>query len=106
MKVKKALKRLAKVEELLSDVVGYYSSIEQSARDLLVSARLLVVRAKESLSDQPSPSSARKPALKAEKSNLKAGGRKKASPAAKKRRGTVKRRGVSAVTDRLLSKTA
>ena len=104
MKVKKALKRLGKVEELLSEVVDHYSSIEQSAHDLLVSARLLVVRAKDSVRVQLPSNSARKPTLEAEKSDKTKGG-KKILHAARKQP-AAKRKGVNALNRQRTRKSA
>jgi hypothetical protein len=108
MKAKKALKRLTRVEALLSDVVDQYDAIEPSARELLDSAKASVVRAKETVDVKASAKAAKKPPAKAEKSKpgLTAEGRKKLSLAAKKRWAIAKRKGISAVTGRPLSKTA
>ena len=47
MKAKKALKRLNKVESLLSNVIEQFPDSARGLRDLLDSARSSVVRAKE-----------------------------------------------------------
>jgi len=108
MKAKKALKRLTRVETLLSDVVDQYAAIEPDVRALLDSAKASVVRARETVDVKVSPKAAKKPPVKAEKSKvgLTAEGRKKLSLAAKKRWAIAKRKGISAVTGRPLSKTA
>jgi hypothetical protein len=108
MKAKKALKRLTRVETLLSDVVDQYDAIEPDVRELLDSAKASVVRAKETVDGKASAKAAKKPPVKAEKSKpgLTAEGRKKLSLAAKKRWAIAKRKGISAVTGRPLSKTA
>jgi len=49
MKSRKALKRLDKAEELLSDILERYGAIQKQPRETLESARNLVVRAKKSL---------------------------------------------------------
>jgi hypothetical protein len=92
MKIKKALKRLGQVEGLLSDIVDHYSGIEQSSRDLLVSAQLLVVRAKESLS-VPSSSSTGEIVEKG-KSDLPPTAKGKKPPISAKKRPASKRKGV------------
>ena len=109
MKAKKALKRLARVEALLSDVMDRYASSEQDLKDLLGEAKASVARAKQTLNVKASSTAAKKPPAKAEKSKksgLSAEGRKRLSVAAKKRWAIAKKRGVSAVTGRPLAKTA
>jgi len=108
MKAKKALKRLARVETLLSDVVDQYAAIEPDMRELLDSAKASVVRARQTVDVKANTKAAKKPPVKAEKSKagLTAEGRKKLSVAAKKRWAIAKRKGVNAVTGRPLSKTA
>lgn len=94
MKAKKAVKRLNKVETLLSDVIDQYSEINQNVRDLLVSARVSVTRAKETKLFQPSPDSVKKPLQKAKKPHITPEGKRKISLAAKKRWAVAKRKGV------------
>ena len=106
MKSKKALKRLEKVEAILSNVIDQYTASENGVREKLDTAKASVVRAKESM--QAPPKAAKKPPVKAKESGrrLSAEGRKKLSIAAKKRWAIAKRKGVSAVTGRALSQTA
>ena len=109
MKAKKALKRLNRVEELLSNVVDQYAGSERGVRNLLESAKASVVQAKEAVSQQTLPADAKKPPRKAGKSSrrqLTAEGRNRLSLAAKKRWALAKRKGINAVTGRPLSKTA
>src|SRR5713226_4505555 len=109
MKAKKALKRLTRVETLLSNVIDQYAANEPDVRELLDVAKTSVVRAKDSVNLQASPKTAKKPAAKAnnlKQRRLTAAGRKKLSLAAKKRWAAAKRKGVHAVTGRPLSKTA
>ena len=108
MKAKKALKRLSRVEDLLSDVIEQYATPQTDLRELLDSARTSVVSAKSAVNLQASPEAAKKPPAKAQKPkrNLTAEGRKRISLAAKKRWAAAKRNGVSAVTGRPLGKTA
>jgi hypothetical protein len=54
MKVKKAIKRLDRVDELLSSVIDQYEVSEPGARELLDSAKKSVVRAKAALKKQAS----------------------------------------------------
>ena len=108
MKAKKALKRLTRVETLLSSVIDQYASNDSDVRELLDSAKASVGRAKETVDLKPDPKAAKKPPVKAgnSKRRLSAEGRKKLSLAAKKRWAIAKRKGISAVTGRPLSKTA
>ena len=64
MKANKALKRLAHVEELISDVMERYSSSVPDIREKLQDARAAAIRAKEAMSLQASSekTSARKKA--------------------------------------------
>jgi len=108
MKAKKALKRLSRVETLLSDVIDQYAPKEKDVRELLDSAKSYVIRAKESVNVQAS-SASKKPPVKAtepRRRKLTAEGRKRLSIAAKKRWAIAKRKGISAVTGRPISKTA
>jgi hypothetical protein len=107
MKAKKAVKRLGKVESLLSNVIDQYVPSVDSVRELLDSAKASIVRAMEAVSLQSS--TPKKPPVKAEapkRRGLSAQGRKKLSIAAKKRWAIAKRKGISAVTGRPLSKSA
>ncbi len=108
MKAKKALKRLTRVEGLLSDVIEQYAGSDGNMRELLDTAKLSVVRAKKTMNGAASPGAAEKKPVKAEnsKSHLTADGRKRLSLAAKKRWAAAKRKGISAVTGRPLSQTA
>ena len=108
MKAKKALKRLNKVEALLSNVIEQCPASARGLRELLESATSSVLRAKEAVSARVAKA-ARKPPTRAEASTrgrLSADGRRRISLAAKKRWVEAKRRGVNAVTGRRLSKTA
>ena len=106
MKSKKALKRLKKVEAILSNVIDQLAASANGVREKLGSAVASVVSAKESM--LAPPKAAKKPPVKATKARrrLSAEGRKKLSIAAKKRWAIAKRKGVSAVTGRALSQTA
>ena len=109
MKAKKAVKRLSKVESLITNVIDRYAAGEGDLRELLDSARASVVRAQEMVSVQVSSAAPKKPPVKAHspsRRGLSTEGRKRLSIAAKKRWAIAKRKGVSAVTGRPLSKTA
>ncbi len=109
MKAKKAVKRLTKVESLLTNVIDQYAAGEDAVRELLDSAKATVVRAKQTVSLQASSVAPKKPPVKAQspkRKGLSAEGRKKLSIAAKKRWAVAKKKGVSAVTGRPLGKTA
>ncbi len=108
MKTKKALKRLNKVETLLSNVIGQCPAGARGLRELLDSAKASVVRAKETVNARVART-VKKPPARAGKSGqgrLSAEGRKRISLAAKKRWAVAKRRGMNAVTGRRLSKPA
>ena len=64
MKAKKALKRLQRVETILTTVIKKYAGRKRALRDLLDSAKGTVGRATETLNKLPSAS--RKPPAKAE----------------------------------------
>jgi hypothetical protein len=96
MKANKALKRLAKIEALISDVTERYSASESQIRDVLQYAKAAVVRARETV--QASSGMAKKSPVKHSqppsktvpepsrpKRKLSAAGRKAISEATKKR---------------------
>jgi hypothetical protein len=109
MKAKKAIKRLSKVESILSNVIDQFSNTKNGLRELLDSAKTSIVRAKKTVGLQESSKAAKKPpatADKSQRSRLSAEGRKNISLAAKKRWALAKRKGMNAVTGRRLKKTA
>jgi adenylate kinase len=63
MKTNKALKRLAKIEALMSDVTERYSASAPHIRELLQSAKAAVTRAKEAVSLRTSSGTAKNPAV-------------------------------------------
>ena len=88
MKAKKALKRLIRVEALLSNVLKQYAASDHRVRELLDSAKASVVSAKKTMSLRVSPGPAKK--LPAQAANRKQrhftpAGRKRLSIATKKR---------------------
>ena len=94
MKAKKALKRLRRVEELLSVVIDEFVANEPGVRKLLDAAKRSVIRAKTGISSQSVPPNAKKPQAKAKRtkrSDLTAVGRKKIRVAAKERPTGAKR---------------
>jgi hypothetical protein len=106
MKAKKALKRLNKVEAILSDVIDRCPATARGLRELLDSAKTSVVRAKGVVHARVAT---KKPPARAQESTrgvLSAEGRKRISLAAKKRWAQARRKGINAVTGRPLSKTA
>ena len=108
MKAKKALKRLNKVETILSNVIDQCPASSRGLRDLLDSARSSVARVKGVVNAHVARA-VKKPPARAQESTqdrLSAEGRKRISLAAKKRWTEAKRKGVHAVTGRKLSKTA
>ena len=64
MKTNKALKRLAKIEALMSDVMERYSAGAPDIREMLQDAKAAVTRAKEAVSLQASSGTAKNPAVK------------------------------------------
>ena len=108
MKAKKALKRLKKVEALLSNVIDQCPASARGLRELLESASSSVERARGAVSARVAKT-ARKPPARAEAAthwHLSVEGRKRISIAAKRRWAEAKRKGIHAVTGRPLSKTA
>ena len=102
MKAKKALKRLAKIEALISDVTERYSSAPH-IREVLQDAKAAVTRAKEAVSLQASSGTATNPPAKHSKrtskatakpskpqQKLSAAGRKAIAEATKKRWAAVR----------------
>jgi hypothetical protein len=107
MKAKKALKRLDRIETMLSDVIDRVPESKDGLGELLGSAKAAIARAKKTVNSQLTARDAKKPAGKAVTARrLTAAGRKKISLAAKKRWAAAKRKGINAVTGRQLSKTA
>jgi hypothetical protein len=106
MKAKKALKRLDKIETMLSNVIDRVPESKDGLGELLGSAKAAIARAKQTVHSQAK--SAKKPASKAgaQRGRLTAAGRKKISVAAKKRWAAAKRKGINPVTGRQLGKTA
>jgi hypothetical protein len=110
MKVKKAVKRLERVETLLTGVLDQFSGGKPGFRKLLDSAKGSVTRAREEIHPQSASSAEKKPPVQAKagtgRRRISAAGRKRISVAAKKRWAAAKRKGVHAITGERLSKTA
>src|SRR5947209_3769637 len=109
MKPKKALKRLTKVEAMLSKIIDQLPRRKDGLGELLISAREAVDRAKQTVNSQVSTMTAKKPPTTATTSSprrLTEEGRKSISRAAKKRWAMAKRKGMNAVTGKRLSQTA
>jgi hypothetical protein len=109
MKAKKALKRLNKIEELLSDVIDQFPKSTDGLGALLGSAKAAVVRAKTTVNSQVAPRAAKKQPGRAateRQGRLTTEGRTRISLAAKKRWAMAKRKGMNAVTEKPLSKSA
>jgi hypothetical protein len=90
MKAKKALKRLRRVEALLSVVIDQLPGHEHGVRELLDSARTSVIRAKAGISSLAANKSPMK-AKQTRRPRLTAEGRKKISLAVKKRWAAARR---------------
>ena len=110
MKVKKAVKRLDRVESLLSGIIDKYDAAgDHRLQELLMAAKESVVHAKETLHGHSASTATEKPpssAHSASPGGLTAEGRKRLSLAAKRRWAAAKRKGIHAVTGRPLRKTA
>ncbi len=109
MKVRKALKRLNKIEALLSDVIGGLTKNSNGTGNMLESAKETILRAKTELESKSSSSAAKKPPAKSEAPRarrLTPEGRRRISLAAKKRWADARRKGVSQLKNRPLQKTA
>lgn len=108
MKAKKALKRLARAESLLANVIDQYPAGKNGLHQLLDSARTSVAQARAAIDLEPgipekkAPAKAKKPSP----NRLSEAGRKRISLAAKKRWAAARRQGVNAVTGQKLQKTA
>ncbi len=105
MKARKALKRLNKVESMLSNVIDGCPASARGLRELLDSAKASVGRATEIVHARVARAT-KKPPTRAQESRLSAAGRKRISLAAKKRWAVAKRKGVHAVTGRRVNRTA
>jgi hypothetical protein len=109
MKAKKALKRLARVETLLSGVITKYTAAgEHRVQEFLKAAKESVVHAEQALHGRTSAAAKKPPgrATSAGRHGLTAAGRRRLSLAAKERWAAAKRKGIHAVTGRPLKKTA
>jgi hypothetical protein len=94
MKAKKAVKRLTRVEALLSNVIDGFAAGERAVKELLGNAKAAVVRARKTVNVKTAaPAAEKKPPVKARsaKSRISPEGRKKLSLAAKKRWAVAKR---------------
>jgi hypothetical protein len=80
MKTNKALKRLAKIEALMSDVAARYSATAHHIREVLQDAKAAVVRAKEAVSLQASSGTAKKTAPARKKAAVKKAAVKSSTP--------------------------
>ena len=87
MKAKKALKRLTRVETLLTDVIDQYAGSEGNIRELLDSAKASVIRAKKTVNVKGSTKAEKKPPVKAGSSKSRVAGKK--APAAPKKQAAV-----------------
>ena len=91
MKANKALKRLAKIETLMSDVAERFSASAPHLREALKDLKAAVLSVKEAVKVQTSSAAAKKKApKKAARAGKKAAGKKAAAPVAKAK--TAKKR--------------
>jgi hypothetical protein len=91
MKQKKALKRLAKSESLISDVTERYSASAPDAREVLQDAKASVARAKETVSLQASSGMARKTAAARKKTAVEKAAAKAVAAQTPKKSAPVKK---------------
>jgi len=105
MKTKKMLKRLNKVEGLLSDVIDGLLTSQDSLERLLGAAKANVAEVVSQL-EHGEGSQEALPRTGSAPGGLSQEGRKRISEAAKKRWAAAKRKGVNAVTGRRLQQTA
>jgi hypothetical protein len=107
MKAKKALKRLNKVETILSNVIDSCPARARGLLELLDSAKVSVGRASGIVEARVARASRKPPARSQEsRQGLTPEGRKRISLAMKKRWAAARRKGVNAVTGMRLNKTA
>ena len=99
MKAKKALRRLTKVETLLSNVIDQFPLNQDGLGDLLDSAKTAVARARKTVKSHLSSAIAGKLPASTE-------GRKKVAVAARRRVAATKRKGMTVASPRRLRKTA
>jgi hypothetical protein len=108
-KTRKAVKRLNKVDSLLTNIIGGIAEMSNGVGDLLASARESILRAKAELdSEAPDTVAKKAPArvVAPRKRRLTAEGRKRISLAAKKRWDLARRKGINPVTGQRLKKSA
>ena len=86
MKDKKAVRKLGKVVDMLSDIIERHTPPDLSTGDLLATAKSAVSRAKDALGVQSLASKIKKTLVKAEENSLKPEIAKKTAPAVKKRK--------------------
>lgn len=104
MKAKKAIKRLDKVEAILSDVIDRYATTGSETREFLDAARVSIFRAKAGVDKNPELASRKQVSPKGEKAKQTAAKQKEKKPSTKKFSG-VKRKGVHTETAQRLSDT-
>jgi hypothetical protein len=105
MKANKALKRLTKIEALISDVTERYSKGSLHIREALQDAKAAVARVKAAVRSQPSSGTAKTSKAPAkQKRRLSAAGRKAIQEAARRR--SAQKRAATANADRAAKKAA
>ena len=104
MKAKKAAKRLAKVEGLLSNVIEQYAENHSRVRELLDSARESVALAKKTVDVRAAKATGK--AQQPKRRRFSAATRKKLSAAAKRRWAQAKRKGVQSAVAKPMTESA
>ncbi len=85
MKSKKALRKLSKVENVLTGVIARYAGGKDGVLKLLDTAKVSISRAKKAVTARVSSKAAKKPPAKADSSRSRdSARRKRVAPAAKK----------------------
>ncbi len=100
MKVRKALKRLNKIELLLSDVIDRLTKDSNGTGNMLESAKESIQHARTELASKSSASTTKEPPAKTgapRARRLTDEGRRRISLAAKKRWASARRKGVNSV---------
>jgi hypothetical protein len=104
MKARKAIKKLSKVADLLTDVLDEYTAGEAPIRNFLDAAKSSVAQARAAIDAEAAPDAAENgapPDAKPKSSRLSAEGRKRISVAAKKRWAEARRKAANGAGKRV-----
>jgi hypothetical protein len=106
MKAKKVIKRLSKVEDLLTTIVDRYSPTDKKLVELLQTAKASVHQAKAGIGSTAPVAAKKTGPAPARKSRLSTAGRKRISDAAKRRWALARKKEPQGVQAKRLSQTA